>query len=133
MPSGGVESTSAVYRPRCLGSTYSATSVIAPVSSAPAPKSWTRRSSISSPMAQASAVGSSPMPTVAMPIRMMDSSMAGRRPKRSPRCPMTTPPSGRARKPTAKVAKAAMDSADSPAPEKNSGPMTTEAAAPYSA
>ena len=133
IPSGGVESTSEVYQPRLRGSTYSATRVIAPVSSAPAPKPWTRRKNTSNPtaqMPQESAVGNRPMPTVAMPIRMMDSNMAGRRPNLSPRCPMITPPKGRAMKPTAKVAKAASASPEVPAAAKNSGPMTTEAAAP---
>lgn len=62
----------------------------------------------------------------------MVSSIAGLRPRRSPRWAMSTPPSGRATNPTAKVAKAATDCPPS-RPPKNSGPMTRDAAAPYSA
>lgn len=78
----------------------------------------------------AALVGSSPTPTVATPMRMMVSIMAGRRPYLSPMCPTTTPPSGRATKPTAKVANAIMAAAEDTASEKKSGAMTSPAAAP---
>ncbi len=47
-------------------------------------------------------------------------------------CPTRIPPSGRATKPTAKVANAASDAPES-RPAKNSGPMMSPAAVPYNA
>ena len=135
MPAGGHDRMSEVMSPRRRGGANSDTIVAAPASSAPAPKPCTSRSSTSSTGAAspiAAAVGSRPMPTVATPIRITVSSIAGRRPTRSPMCPMTTPPSGRAMNPTAKVAKAASSAPIGTSP-KNSGAITTLAAAPYSA
>src|SRR6266699_5668847 len=54
------------------------------------------------------------------------------RPSLSPKWPKTTPPTGRAAKPTQKVAKAANWAASGESfGEKNSGPKTKAAAVPY--
>ena len=46
-------------------------------------------------------VGSTPMRNVAIPMMSSDSTSIDLRPMRSPKCPNTTPPIGRAAKPTA--------------------------------
>ncbi len=70
------------------------------------------------------------MPTVAAPIIVSDSTSIDLRPMRSPKWPMTTPPIGRAMKPTANVANAARVPANVDAPGKNCGPITRAAAVP---
>ena len=52
------------------------------------------------------------MPAVARPIRVSARTSIGLRPRLSPSWPAMIPPTGRARKPTAKVAKAASTPAD---------------------
>ncbi len=70
------------------------------------------------------------MPTVARPIIVSDSTSIDLRPMRSPKCPITTPPIGRATKPTANVAKAASVEASEEEAGKNCGPITSAAAVP---
>ena len=70
------------------------------------------------------------MPSVASPISISDHTSMNLRPSRSPKWPMTTPPSGRAMKPMANVAKAASVPASSETCGKNCGPKTTAAAVP---
>ncbi len=73
-------------------------------------------------------MGSSPTPTVARPITSSDATSIALRPIRSPKCPHSTPPIGRARKPTPSVANAARvpDAGDSV--EKNCEPKISAAA-----
>jgi hypothetical protein len=52
------------------------------------------------------------------------------RPSRSPKCPKTAPPTGRAKNATANVEKAATVPAVSPRPGKNSVGKTSAAAVP---
>ena len=132
-PPGAPEVTSPMTRPRRRSGAYSATRVSAPASSAPAPKPWTKRNRISRIGAAtpiASAVGRSPIPTVAMPMSTMVRIIAGFRPTRSPRWEMMRPPSGRTTKPTAKVAKASIEADAGMTSGKKSGPITRPAAAP---
>ena len=70
------------------------------------------------------------MAVVASPITVSASTSIGLRPRRSPRCPAITPPMGRARKPTAKVAKEASTPAASLPEGKKAGPSTSAAAMP---
>lgn len=67
--------------------------------------------------------GASPMRTVPAAMRKMVTRRAALRPLKSPRRPMITPPSGRARKPTPKTANEAMSSADASPEGKNVFPM----------
>ncbi|GAA1390031.1 hypothetical protein GCM10009599_05870 [Luteococcus peritonei] len=70
------------------------------------------------------------MPTVAAPIITTVTTMAGLRPKRSPRWEITKPPSGRTTKPTAKVAKANSCWVAGSDLGKKSGPITSAEAMP---
>ncbi len=81
-------------------------------------------------MPRVAAVGSRPIPTVASPMSAIVRIMAGLRPTRSPMWAMISPPRGRKRKPTAKVAKAARSPAAERLLGKKSGPMIRPAAAP---
>lgn len=75
-------------------------------------------------------VGTQPTATVAAPVRSSEASRTGRRPRRSPMCPNSTDPSGRATKPTPKVPKAASVPASGENVGKNNGPSTRAAAVP---
>ncbi len=75
-------------------------------------------------------VGSRPMPVVATPIRVSARTSIGLRPFLSPSWPATMPPIGRARKPTAKVAKAARTPAVELPAGKYRSPRTSAAAMP---
>lgn len=76
-------------------------------------------------------VGRQPTATVAPPVSSSEATSTGRRPCRSPMCPNSTEPSGRATNPTPKVAKAASVPARGENVGKNSGPRTSAAAVPY--
>lgn len=81
----------------------------APPHSPPIAMPWIRRSTISRIGASAPTwayVGSRPMAKDATPIITSVMTRVFLRPTRSPMCPKTMPPSGRSRKPMAKVAKA---------------------------
>lgn len=75
-------------------------------------------------------VGTKPTATVAAPVSSSEATMTGRRPRRSPMCPNSTDPSGRATNPTPNVAKAASVPASGENVGKNSGPRTSAAAVP---
>ena len=71
------------------------------------------------------------MQVVATPIIISVMTSVVLRPMRSPRWPKITPPTGRARKPTQKVAKdKSVATPGSISFEKNSSPNTSEAASP---
>jgi hypothetical protein len=70
------------------------------------------------------------MANVARPMSTSDQTSIDLRPRRSPKWPMTAPPSGSAMKPSANVAKAARRPAKSDTCGKNCGPNTTAAAVP---
>ena len=98
------------YRARRRDEACSVAMSTAPPHSPPTPKPCTRRSStsrIGAPMPIAAKVGRTPIRKVAPPVSSRVSTSIDLRPIRSPKCPITAAPSGRATKPTAKVAKAA--------------------------
>ncbi len=68
------------------------------------------------------------MSVVEMPMSTSAATMTRLRPTRSPMCPARIPPMGRATKPTANVAKAAIVAASGSVTGKNSLPITSEAA-----
>ena len=70
-------------------------------------------------------VGSKPMPKVARPIIISVVTSMDLRPSLSPKCPKTMPPSGRAKKPTVLVAKAAIVAASGSICVKKSFPNTS--------
>ena len=83
----------------------------APPYSPPSAKPWTMRktmrdSGAATPITPAS--GSAPMATVAVPMAIMVIRKATLRPFRSPKAPKASAPSGRTKKPRAKVASARM-------------------------
>ncbi len=102
-PSGAPSCVKLDHRPRrdpCACSACSTTISIAPPHSPPIAMPCTTRRATSRTGAQtpiASYVGSSPMRKLPQPIRTMVSSIIDLRPIRSPKCPNTMPPSGRAR------------------------------------
>jgi hypothetical protein len=69
--------------------------------------------------------GMSGSPTTPTPISTSDSSIAGLRPTRSPKRPITSAPSGRVRKPTPKVASEANRLAAAEVEGKNVRPIWT--------
>jgi len=71
------------------------------------------------------------MRNVAVPISMSVVTNIDFRPSRSPKCPNTTPPTGRAKKPTAYVANEASVPANGSSVGKNSRLNTKAAAVPY--
>src|SRR3954453_8322612 len=71
------------------------------------------------------------MQNVAPPIMSNEMTSSFLRPSRSPKCPNTSAPTGRAKKPTAYVAKAASVAAKASCWGKKSGPKTRAAAEPY--
>lgn len=75
-------------------------------------------------------VGTQPTATVAAPVSSSEATSTGRRPCRSPMCPNSTDPSGRATNPTPNVPKAANVPASGETVGKNSGPRTSAAAVP---
>ncbi len=77
-----------------------------------------------------SALGSSPIATVATPIRSRVLTSVLLRPRRSPKWPNRMAPSGRAPKATAKVANDAMLAALSPSAGKKTLGKTSAAAVP---
>lgn len=74
-------------------------------------------------------VGTQPTATVEAPVSS-ETTRTGRRPRRSPMCPNSTEPSGRATNPTPNVANAASVPASGENVGKNSGPRTSAAAVP---
>jgi hypothetical protein len=70
------------------------------------------------------------MQKVAPPIISSEMTSSFLRPMRSPKWPKISAPTGRAKKPTAYVAKAASVVTKSSPPGKNSGPKTSAAAEP---
>ncbi|SLH24045.1 Uncharacterised protein [Mycobacteroides abscessus subsp. abscessus] len=105
----------------------------APPHSPPTPNPWISRSTTSNTGAHMPIcweVGSRPTAKVAAPISSSATTSIFLRPIRSPKCPMTMPPSGRATKPTAKVANDRMVASQGSTPEKNKGANTTAADAP---
>ena len=70
------------------------------------------------------------MANVETPITIRDHTSIDLRPMRSPKCPMTMPPIGRAMKPMPKAAKEARVPAAGDICGKNSGPNTVAAAVP---
>ena len=80
-----------------------------------------------------SAVGSTPISVLAPPISAIVIIRTHLRPSRSPRAPKNRPPSGRARKPMARVARLATVPAASPRPGKKILPKISADASEYSA
>ena len=78
----------------------------------------------------ASYVGSRPIAAVATPMISSEITSIDLRPTRSPKWPKMMPPSGRATKPTAKVANAASVPAVGSTFGKNSSSKTSAAAVP---
>jgi hypothetical protein len=76
-------------------------------------------------------VGSTPMAAVARPMMSSDRTSIDLRPMRSPKWPKTMPPSGRAAKPTPKVASAASVPMVGSTFGKNSLSKMSAAAVPY--
>ena len=97
-------------KPRRCGGAYSTASRTAPPYSPPTPipcriRSTTRATGAQTPIW--SYVGSRPIAAVPTPMISSVRISIFFRPIRSPKCPKISPPTGRARNPTAKVAKAA--------------------------
>ncbi|ARX88060.1 hypothetical protein SMD44_07547 [Streptomyces alboflavus] len=104
LPPGAPDCGQDAQKPRCLSPPCSETIRTAPPHSPPSAKPCTSRSTVrrmGAPTPIASYVGSRPIAKVAPPIRSRLSTSSFLRPTLSPKCPKTTPPRGRARKPMA--------------------------------
>ena len=120
-------------KPRRSAGAYSTASSTAPPYSPPTPmpcstRSVTSRTGAHQPIA--SYDGSSPIAAVPAPMITSVSSSIFLRPTRSPKCPKMNPPTGRARKPTAKVPNDANCAAGPDSPLKKSFSKTSPAAVP---
>ena len=117
-------------RPAGACSTVSST---APPHSPPSPSPCRNRSSRSSTGAATpieAYEGTQPTAIVEALVSSSEAMSTGRRPRRSPRCPNSTEPSGLATKPTPNVANAASVPVAGEKEGKNSGPRTSAAAVP---
>jgi hypothetical protein len=121
-------------KPRRPLGAYSVDISTAPPHSPPTPmpcakRRTTSRTGASTPIALW--VGRQPIRNVATPMISRDSTSIDLRPTRSPKCPKTMPPSGRAAKPTAYVLNARRVPTSGSASGKKSLSKTSAAAVPY--
>jgi hypothetical protein len=122
-----------VNRPRRSRGAYSAASSAAPPHSPPTASPCTNRRAtrmIGAATPIVAALGNRPTATVDAPIDVSVRISVRLRPSRSPRCPKSTAPSGRARNATANVAMAATVPAAAPSAGKKTFPNTSAAAVP---
>ena len=120
-------------KPRRSAGANSTASRTAPPYSPPTPMPWRMRRATSRIGAQTpiwSYVGSRPIRAVPAPMMTSVQISIVLRPIRSPKWPKISPPTGRARKPTAKVPNAANCAAGPSRPLKNSLSKTSPAAVP---
>ena len=133
-PAGYADVRGASRRSRvCSAGAYSTASSTAPPYSPPTPIPCSTRSTTSRIGAHTpieSYDGSSPISAVPTPMISSVSSSIFLRPMRSPKWPKIRPPTGRARKPTAKVPNAANCAAGPSRPLKKSLSKTRPAAVP---
>ncbi len=104
LPSGTPACGHEDQNPRFFSSPCSAAISTAPPHSPPTAKPWSSRqtsSRIGAATPIVAYVGSRPIAKVATPIIISATTSIFLRPTRSPKCPNTTPPSGRATKPRA--------------------------------
>ena len=120
-------------KPRRSAGANSTASSTAPPYSPPTPMPWRTRSATSSTGAQtpiSSYVGSRPISAVPAPMMTSVQISIVLRPIRSPKWPKISPPTGRARKPTANVPNDANCAAGPSRPLKNSLSKTSPAEVP---
>jgi hypothetical protein len=111
VPAAAPLETSAANSPRVLPGALSIASSGAAADSPPSEKPCRKRRqtrTIGAAMPMLSNVGISPIAVVDAPISTSVATIIGLRPTRSPKWAKTTPPSGRAAKPTANTPKPAM-------------------------
>src|SRR4051812_43472633 len=132
-PTDGPSWGKAAYRPRRLRGACSTASSAAPPHSPPSPMPCRKRSASSSNGAQTPNVpypGSSPTNAVDSPISSSEATSTDLRPTRSPKCPNTTDPNGRAANATAYVENEASVALTGASVGKNASLRTSAAAVP---
>jgi len=124
----------APYIPCFPTGAFSTTIVAAPPISPPTKNPWSMRQNSSSRGAMIPMVlseGMRPMPVVASPMPTTVIMSTVLRPARSPTMPQMTPPTGRRKNPTAKVANEESCATTGSSPEKNTTGNTAADARPY--
>ncbi len=114
--------------PRRFGGAASIRKAVAGPTSPPSAKPWIRRK-VTTAIGAITPIwandGVDASPRIATPMRANESSMAGRRPMRSPMAPMAKAPIGRVRKPAPNVPSEAIRLANGECDGKKALPMST--------